>query len=135
MEGDRRDGCECWPLQALGIELNKHGGIVVDDYSRTSVPHIYAIGDVTDRRASVCHGPMLLPLPAAGVACWLTALSAEMHEPRQGMRRREGLWPRCAWQRALVSRGRGRRAQQRGAVAEGGWRDAADGSALWPGSR
>ncbi len=52
--------CECWPLQALGIELNKHGGIVVDDYSRTSVPHIYAIGDVTDRRASVCHRPMPL---------------------------------------------------------------------------
>ena len=27
----------------------KNGGIAVDDYSRTSVPHIYAVGDVTNR--------------------------------------------------------------------------------------
>ena len=37
-------GCE-----ALKIECHEHGGIQVDDYSRTSVPNIYAVGDVTNR--------------------------------------------------------------------------------------
>ena len=29
--------------------LHEHGGIDVDEYSRTSVPNIYAVGDVTNR--------------------------------------------------------------------------------------
>jgi glutathione reductase (NADPH) len=36
-------------LDKAGVELNDKGAIVVDDYSRTSVPNIYAVGDVTDR--------------------------------------------------------------------------------------
>ncbi len=36
-------------LEAAGVEMNERGAIVVDKYSRTSVPHIYALGDVTDR--------------------------------------------------------------------------------------
>src|SRR3984885_6723172 len=36
-------------LQRLGVELAKNGGIAVDDYSRTNVPTIYAVGDVTNR--------------------------------------------------------------------------------------
>ncbi|WP_105416212.1 glutathione-disulfide reductase [Neorhizobium sp. T25_27] len=36
-------------LEAAGVEMNERGAIVVDRYSRTSVPHIYALGDVTDR--------------------------------------------------------------------------------------
>jgi glutathione reductase (NADPH) len=36
-------------LEPLGIKLAMHGGIAVDEYSRTSVPNIYAIGDVTNR--------------------------------------------------------------------------------------
>jgi glutathione reductase (NADPH) len=36
-------------LEAAGVELNERGAVVVDRYSRTSVPHIYALGDVTDR--------------------------------------------------------------------------------------
>ncbi|CDZ54801.1 glutathione-disulfide reductase [Neorhizobium galegae] len=36
-------------LEAAGVELNERGAIVVDRYSRTSVPHVYALGDVTDR--------------------------------------------------------------------------------------
>ena len=36
-------------LEAAGVEVNERGAIVVDEYSRTSVPHIYALGDVTDR--------------------------------------------------------------------------------------
>ncbi|MBO0661485.1 glutathione-disulfide reductase [Jiella sp. MQZ9-1] len=37
-------GCE-----AAGVELDKRGAVKVDDYSRTNVDNIYAIGDVTNR--------------------------------------------------------------------------------------
>jgi glutathione reductase (NADPH) len=36
-------------LDAAGVKLGANGGIAVDEYSRTSVPHIYAVGDVTNR--------------------------------------------------------------------------------------
>lgn len=36
-------------LEAAGVELDKKGAIKVDEYSRTTVPSIYAVGDVTDR--------------------------------------------------------------------------------------
>ena len=36
-------------LEAAGVKLNGKGAIEVDAYSRSSVPHIYAVGDVTDR--------------------------------------------------------------------------------------
>ena len=36
-------------LQALGVELGRAGQIVVDAYSQTAVPSIFAVGDVTDR--------------------------------------------------------------------------------------
>jgi glutathione reductase (NADPH) len=36
-------------LETAGVTLAKNGGIAVDDYSRTSVPSIYAVGDVTNR--------------------------------------------------------------------------------------
>ncbi len=36
-------------LEGAGVAVNKRGAIVVDDAYRTSVPNIYAIGDVTDR--------------------------------------------------------------------------------------
>jgi len=36
-------------LEEVGVELGRNGEIVVDDYSQTAVPSIYAIGDVTDR--------------------------------------------------------------------------------------
>ena len=36
-------------LEELGVELGRKGQIVVDDYSQTAVPSIYAVGDVTDR--------------------------------------------------------------------------------------
>jgi glutathione reductase (NADPH) len=34
-----------------GVELGKKGEVVVNEFSQTNVPHIYAIGDVTDRMA------------------------------------------------------------------------------------
>jgi glutathione reductase (NADPH) len=36
-------------LDRAGVGLGKNSAIAVDEYSRTSVPHIYAVGDVTDR--------------------------------------------------------------------------------------
>ena len=36
-------------LEAAGVAIAKNGGIAVDEYSRTSVKSIYAVGDVTNR--------------------------------------------------------------------------------------
>jgi glutathione reductase (NADPH) len=36
-------------LDAAGVKLAANGGIAVDQFSQTSVPHIYAVGDVTNR--------------------------------------------------------------------------------------
>ena len=36
-------------LEELGVKINRRGAIEVDDYSKTAVDNIYAIGDVTDR--------------------------------------------------------------------------------------
>jgi len=36
-------------LELAGVEQGGKGKIVVDDYSRSNVPSIYAVGDVTDR--------------------------------------------------------------------------------------
>lgn len=36
-------------LEELGVKLGRQGEIVVDDYSQSSVPSIYAVGDVTNR--------------------------------------------------------------------------------------
>lgn len=38
-------------LAEHGVVLNERGAVVVDEWSRTSVPHIYAVGDVTGRAA------------------------------------------------------------------------------------
>ncbi|MCV2891493.1 glutathione-disulfide reductase [Lentibacter sp. XHP0401] len=36
-------------LEAVGVDLGRGGEVLVDDYSQTKVPSIYAVGDVTDR--------------------------------------------------------------------------------------
>ncbi len=36
-------------LKEAGVEIAKNGGIAVDEYSRTTAPNIYAVGDVTNR--------------------------------------------------------------------------------------
>lgn len=38
-------------LERAGVEVGANGKVVVDAYSRTSAPNIYAVGDVTDRLA------------------------------------------------------------------------------------
>jgi glutathione reductase (NADPH) len=45
----RRPNVSGLGLERAGVELNGMGAIKVDKFSRTSVPHIYAVGDVTDR--------------------------------------------------------------------------------------
>jgi len=36
-------------LEHAGVEIGKNGGIVVDEFSRTTAANIYAVGDVTNR--------------------------------------------------------------------------------------
>jgi glutathione reductase (NADPH) len=36
-------------LEAAGVTVNERGAIIIDAFSRTSAPGIYALGDVTDR--------------------------------------------------------------------------------------
>ncbi|MFZ0846488.1 MAG: glutathione-disulfide reductase [Pseudolabrys sp.] len=36
-------------IEPLGVKIHEHGGIAVDEFSRSSVPNIYAVGDVTNR--------------------------------------------------------------------------------------
>jgi glutathione reductase (NADPH) len=36
-------------LESLQMKIHEQGGIDVDEYSRSSVPNIYAVGDVTNR--------------------------------------------------------------------------------------
>ena len=45
----RRPNTAQMGLEQIGVTLDENGAIVVDDHYRTSVPSIYAIGDVTDR--------------------------------------------------------------------------------------
>jgi glutathione reductase (NADPH) len=47
----RRPNVQRLGLEAAGVKLGMTCGIEVDAYSQTSVPNIYAIGDVTDRIA------------------------------------------------------------------------------------
>lgn len=45
----RRPNIHGLGLENAGVVVTERGAVAVDEYSRTSVPHIYAIGDVTDR--------------------------------------------------------------------------------------
>jgi glutathione reductase (NADPH) len=45
----RRPNIEGLGCEAAGVEVGAHGQIKVDEGNRTSVPSIYAVGDVTDR--------------------------------------------------------------------------------------
>ncbi|SFO85809.1 glutathione-disulfide reductase [Tranquillimonas alkanivorans] len=45
----RRPNIEGLGLEELGVEIGRRGQIVVDEWSQTSVPSIFAVGDVTDR--------------------------------------------------------------------------------------
>ncbi|KAG9452540.1 hypothetical protein H6P81_005444 [Aristolochia fimbriata] len=45
----RRPNTKNLGLEEVGVKLDKKGAILVDEYSRTSVESIWAVGDVTDR--------------------------------------------------------------------------------------
>ncbi|XP_072972822.1 glutathione reductase, chloroplastic [Typha angustifolia] len=45
----RRPNTQNLGLEEVGVKLAKNGAILVDEYSRTSVDSIWAVGDVTDR--------------------------------------------------------------------------------------
>ncbi|KGM49330.1 glutathione-disulfide reductase [Pseudooceanicola atlanticus] len=45
----RKPNTDGMGLEEAGVELGRNGEIIVDEYSQTAVPSIYAIGDVTDR--------------------------------------------------------------------------------------
>jgi len=47
----RRPNIKGLGLEAAGVRVNDKGAIEVDQFSRTSAQHIYAVGDVTDRIA------------------------------------------------------------------------------------
>jgi dihydrolipoyl dehydrogenase len=62
---------EGYGLEATGVKLTDRGAIEIDDYMRTNVPHIYAIGD--------CTGKLLLAhtAEAQGVVAAETIAGAE----------------------------------------------------------
>ncbi len=45
----RRPNTDGMGLEEIGLQLDKGGAVVVDKFSQTAVPSIYAIGDVTNR--------------------------------------------------------------------------------------
>jgi glutathione reductase (NADPH) len=45
----RKPNVENMGLEAVGVATDRNGAIRVDEYSKTSVDNIYAVGDVTDR--------------------------------------------------------------------------------------
>ncbi|MEL6570686.1 MAG: glutathione-disulfide reductase [Pseudomonadota bacterium] len=45
----RRPNTDGMGLEEIGVRLDKGGAVVVDQFSQTAVPSIYAIGDVTNR--------------------------------------------------------------------------------------
>ncbi|WP_137701394.1 glutathione-disulfide reductase [Marimonas lutisalis] len=45
----RHPNTEDMGLEEVGVKLGRKGEVLVDDYGQTSVPSIYAVGDVTDR--------------------------------------------------------------------------------------
>lgn len=45
----RRPHTQGLGLEQAGVRLNDSGAVIVDEFSRTNVPSIFAVGDVTDR--------------------------------------------------------------------------------------
>jgi len=45
----RAPNTENMGLEEIGVKLGRKGEVVVDEYSQTGVPSVYAVGDVTDR--------------------------------------------------------------------------------------
>lgn len=55
---------EGYGLDTIGVEMTERGAIAIDDYMRTSVPSIYAIGDVT-AKLMLAHNAEAMGIVAA----------------------------------------------------------------------
>lgn len=55
----RRPNSDKIAIDKAGVALGKHGGIRVDEFLRTNVPHIFAAGDVIDNEV---HSQMATPV-------------------------------------------------------------------------
>ena len=66
-----------------GLELNARGGVIVDEFLRTSDPSIYAVGDVIEVNEPVLGGKTMIPL--AGPANRQGRIAAEDVYKRQRM--------------------------------------------------
>ncbi|MFI2476888.1 FAD-dependent oxidoreductase [Nocardia xishanensis] len=51
--------------RAAGLAIGPSGGILVDDRLRTSAPHVYAVGDVVEKKDAVAGESTLVPLANA----------------------------------------------------------------------
>ncbi len=72
-------------LEALGVEMDRWGNVVVDEAMRTSVPHIYAVGDVTGKR----------PFASVAIHMALAAVDAIAGHPHKPLDYR--MMPRIAY--------------------------------------
>jgi len=52
--------------EAAGLRIGNQGGVMVDDFNRTSDPSIYAIGDVVEQHDAIDGSPR--PIPLANIA-------------------------------------------------------------------
>ncbi len=81
-------------LEAAGVQTDKRGFIVIDEYMRTNVPGIYAIGDVT--------GKLMLAHVASAMGI-VAAEHAAGHETRPIKEADYAFMPRCTYCKPQVA--------------------------------
>ncbi|GAA4679203.1 dihydrolipoyl dehydrogenase [Pseudonocardia yuanmonensis] len=101
---------EGYGLEKTGVELTERGAIKIDDYMRTSVPHIFAIGDVTAKLMLAHVGE------AQGVVAAETIAGAETQELDYAM------MPRATFCQPQVASFGYTEAQAREMADERGWK-------------
>jgi dihydrolipoamide dehydrogenase len=101
---------EGFGLETLGVELTDRGAIAIDDYMRTNVPHVYAIGDVT-AKLMLAH-----VAEAQGIVAAETIAGAETQELSYPM------MPRATFCQPQVASFGYTEAQARELAADNGWK-------------
>jgi dihydrolipoamide dehydrogenase len=101
---------EGFGLEKVGVELTDRGAIPIDDYMRTNVPHVYAIGDVT-AKLMLAH-----VAEAQGVVAAETIAGAETQELEYVM------MPRATFCQPQVASFGYTEAQARELADENGWK-------------